>query len=77
MYELKELLYPDKCIRYSGKELDDLGIDGALIVESKDLLDRAEKKMSFNFNVYQEEFQRILYYEELPNGLATKNRTKS
>jgi hypothetical protein len=39
-----------------------------LLVESKDFLIAADKKMSFDFNVYEEEFGRILDYEEMPNG---------
>jgi hypothetical protein len=38
------------------------------LVESKDFLIAADKKMSFDFNVYEEEFGRILDFEELPDG---------
>lgn len=78
-YKVMESVYPDKCIRFSGKELADMKIDAApdyyvrkgkniLIVESKDFLIAADKKMSFDFNVYEEEFGRVLDYEEMPNG---------
>ncbi len=74
-----ESIYPDKCIRFSGKELSDMKIDAApdyyvrkgkniLIFESKDFLISADKKMSFDFNIYEEEFGRILDFEETPNG---------
>ncbi len=78
-YKVLESIYPDKCIRFSGKELADMKIDAApdyyvrkgkdiLLVESKDFLIAADKKMSFDFNVYEEEFGKILDYEEMPNG---------
>jgi hypothetical protein len=72
-------IYPDKCICFSGKELEGMKIDGApdyyirkgtniLLFESKDFLIRADKKGSFDFNIYKEEFQRVLYYQDLPDG---------
>lgn len=78
-YSVMKSIYTSNCIQFSGKELDDLKISGApdyyvrqgnniLIFESKDFLIRADKKLSFDFNVYEDEFQRKLYYEELPNG---------
>jgi hypothetical protein len=78
-YKVMESIYSGKCIRFSGKELADMKIDSApdyyvrkgkniVLVESKDFLIAAEKKMSFNYNVYEEEFGRILYYKEMPNG---------
>jgi hypothetical protein len=78
-YKVIASIYQDKCIRFSGKELADKNIDGApdyyvrkgkniLLFESKDFLIAAEKKMSFDFNVYEEEFGRVLDYEELPDG---------
>jgi len=78
-YKVVESIYPDKCIRFSGKELADMKIDAApdyyvrkgkniLLIESKDFLIAADKKMSFDFNVYEEEFGRVLDYEELPDG---------
>lgn len=78
-YKAIESIYSENCIKYSGKELADMKIDGApdyyirkgkniLLVESKDFLIAADKKMSFDFNVYEEEFGRVLDYEELPNG---------
>lgn len=78
-YKVMESIYPDKCIRYSGKELAEMKIDATpdyyvrkginiLLVESKDFLIAADKKMSFDFNVYEEEFGRVLDFEELPDG---------
>lgn len=78
-YKVMESIYPDKCIRFSGKELESMKIVAApdyyvkkgkniLLVESKDFLIAANKKMSFDFNVYEEEFGRVLDYEELPDG---------
>lgn len=78
-YKVMESIYPDKYIRYTGKELAEMKIDAApdyyvrkgkniLLVESKDFLVAADKKMSFDFNVYEEEFGRVLDFEELPDG---------
>jgi len=78
-YKVMESIYPDKCIRFTGKELADKKIDAApdyyvrkgkniLLVESKDFLIKADKKMSFDFNVYEQEFGRVLDYEDLPDG---------
>jgi hypothetical protein len=78
-YKAMEAIYPVKCIRFSGKDLADMKIDGApdyyirkgkniVLVESKDFLLAADKKMSFDFNVYETEFGRILDFEELLDG---------
>jgi hypothetical protein len=78
-YKVIESIYPDKCIRFSGQELTDMKIDAApdyyvrkgkniLLIESKDFLIAADKKMSFDFNVYEKEFGRVLDYEEMPDG---------
>ncbi|WMN07876.1 hypothetical protein QYS48_30200 [Marivirga arenosa] len=78
-YKVMESIYSSKCIRFSGKELADMKIDAApdyyirkgkniLLVESKDFLIAANKKMSFDFKIYEEEFGRVLDYEELPDG---------
>lgn len=78
-YKVIESIYPSNCIHFSGKQLSDMQIDGApdyyirkgkniVLFESKDFLILAEKKASFDFNIYEEEFQRVLYYEDLPDG---------
>jgi hypothetical protein len=79
LYRILEIIYPSKCLKYTGKELSDSGIDGApdyyvrkgkqvLLFESKDFLIRADLKASFDFNIYDEEFGKRLYYETQPNG---------
>ncbi|HEV8081930.1 MAG TPA: hypothetical protein VGP55_01950 [Chitinophagaceae bacterium] len=78
-YKVVESIYPTKCIRFSGKQLAEMKIDGApdyyirkgkniLLFESKDFLILADKKAAFDFNVYEQEFQRVLYYETLLDG---------
>lgn len=74
-YRVIESIYKDKCIRFTGKELADKNIDyyvrkgkNILLFESKDFLIAAEKKMSFNFNVYEQEFGSVLDYKVLDNG---------
>jgi len=84
MYKVLESIFPGKYIRYTGKELSDRKIIGApdyyirkgkniLLFESKDFLIKAEYKTSFDFNIYEREFKRVLYYEEMPNG-RVKNK---
>jgi hypothetical protein len=77
-YQVMGSIYPNNCIKFSGKELLDMNIDAApdyyvrkgkniLIIESKDFLISADKKMTFNFNIYNEEFGRVLDHEDLGN----------
>lgn len=79
VYKMMDIIYPSKCIKFSGKELDDMGMVGApdyylrkgeniLLLESKDFLIRADKKATFDFNVYEEEIGKTLHYELRPNG---------
>lgn len=79
LYRIMDILYPDKCVKFNGQKLADIGIDGApdyyirknkkiILFESKDFLIRADLKASFDYNIYDEEFAKTLYYEELPNG---------
>jgi hypothetical protein len=78
-YKIIEIIYPCSCIRFSGDELDKMGIDGApdyylrkgkniMLFESKDFLIRADKKLSFDYETYEEEFERILYYKVNSKG---------
>ena len=78
-YKVIDSIFADKCIKFSGQELDNMKIDGApdyyirkgeniLLFESKDFLIKAEKKLSFDYNIYEEEFTRVLYYEKMSNG---------
>lgn len=78
-YKVIESIYPEKCIRFSGKDLADMNINAEsdyyvrkgnnlLLFESKDFLIAADKKMSFDFNVYEDAFGKILDYEESTDG---------
>ncbi|HZV69818.1 MAG TPA: hypothetical protein VFG10_09745 [Saprospiraceae bacterium] len=78
-YKVIEGIYSPNYIRFSGQELEDRKIDGSpdyyirkgnniVIFESKDFLIAAAKKMSFDFSIYEEEFQKVLYYEDLAKG---------
>ena len=78
-YKTIEAIYPDNCLKLPGEQLDKMGIVGApdyylrkgkniLVFESKDFLIAAEPKMSFDYNVYDEKFGKILDYEELADG---------
>jgi hypothetical protein len=79
LYRIMGIIYPDKCLKFTGQQLTDWGIDGApdyyvrkgkriLLFESKDFLIRADLKASFDYDIYDEEFAKTLYYEKLPNG---------
>lgn len=84
LYRVIETIYKNNCIHYSGMQLADLRIDGApdyyirkgqniILFETKDFLIKKEVKASFDFIQYETEFQKILYYEELPDG-KVKNK---
>jgi hypothetical protein len=74
-YEILKVIYPEKCIAYTGKELMELHVDGApdyyirkgkdiLLFESKDFLIPAAAKDSFDFSIYELEFEKKLYFAE-------------
>lgn len=78
-YKTIELIYPVKCIKFSGQQLVEMGILGGpdyyvrkhkdiLIFESKDFLIPSGAKESFDFTRYEEEFEKKLYFEE-KNGI--------
>jgi len=78
-YKVVDCIFPGKCIKYSGQELENKKIEGMtdyyirkgkniLLFESKDFLIRADKKLSFDYEIYKEEFRRILYYTKESNG---------
>lgn len=73
LYQIMEIIYPNQTIRYTGKMLDDKVGPGApdyylrtgkrvLIFESKDFLIRKDLKVSFDFDIYDKEFSRPLYF---------------
>jgi len=79
LYNAIESIFTDKSIKLSGSQIVDAGIDGGtdfyvrkgkniLLFETKDFLIAADKKMSFDYEVYEEEFGRILDYEISENG---------
>lgn len=74
LYMVLESIYKGKAVvRFTGKELDDMEINGApdyylrqgrdiILFESKDFLIPKEAKMSFDFNQYEDEFEKKLYF---------------
>lgn len=79
VYKVLDLIYIGKCIKFSGQDFVNKRIDGApdfyirkgkniLLFESKDFLIKADKKASFNYHIYEEEFAKTLYFENLANG---------
>jgi len=79
LYQIMETIYPNQTIRYTGKELDEIVGPGApdyylrtgkrvLIFESKDFLIRKDLKLSFDFDIYDKEFSKTLYFEIKENG---------
>ena len=75
-YNVLESIYTkESCISFSGEELSKKNIDAApdyyirkgkniLVFESKDFLIPADAKGSFDFNIYESEFTKKLYFEE-------------
>ena len=77
-YKVIESIFPDKSIKFTGQQLTDMKVIGApdyyvrngnsiFVFESKDFLIRADKKVSFDFSIYEKEFSKTLYYETLTN----------
>ena len=74
LYRTIEIIFPDKCIKFSGQDLVEKGISSGpdyyvrkqndiMVFESKDFLIPADAKMSFDYNRYQDEFEKKLYFE--------------
>lgn len=74
LYDVVEAIFPDKCIKFSGQKIVKKGIEGGpdyyirkqkdvIVFESKDFLIPADAKMSFDFEKYQDEFEKKLYFE--------------
>ncbi len=79
LYNVMGSIWNNKCCKFSGKQISEMKIDGfidyyvrkgknILLFESKDFLIKADKKASFDFNIYEKEFKKLLYYEDMPNG---------
>lgn len=78
-YRIFREIYPNNCIAISGEEFSIRKIDGApdyyirkgkdiLLVESKDFLIPASVKDSFDFSMYENEFEKKLYFTD-HNGI--------
>ncbi|WP_214071890.1 hypothetical protein [Mucilaginibacter sp. dw_454] len=74
LYHVVEVIYPEKCIKFSGDHIANKKIKGGpdyyvrkyndvLLFESKDFLIPADAKTSFDFARYQDEFEKKLYFE--------------
>ena len=73
-YKALEAIYPDRCTKFSGDEMDKL-MDGApdyyirrgkdvLLFESKDFLVPVKEKESYDYAVYDRVFEERLYFTE-------------
>jgi len=82
-YNVLDSIFSKCKIRFNGQELSKLKIEGEpdyyvhngnniFIFESKDFLIKAINKESFDYNIYCEEFKRILYFEKKPNNKIKK-----
>jgi hypothetical protein len=78
LYEILKVVYSNNCIAFSGKQLADMGINGApdyyiregrdiILYESKDFLIPAAVKDSFDYSQYENEFEKKLYFIDV-NG---------
>lgn len=74
-----EIIYSETSVKFSGEELDKMKIDGApdyyirklnnvLVFESKDFLIPKQAKQSFDYGVYDAEFEKKLYFTEDEQG---------
>lgn len=81
LYEIIRKIYINKQVHMPGKEADSLGYSGSadyyvrkgndvLLFESKDFIIPKEHKMSYDFNVYEKAFRKVLYYKD-ENGKIT------
>jgi len=79
VYNVIKEIFPNNCIQYTGQEITDMKIVGGpdyyvrkskniFLFESKDFLIRADKKMSFDYSIYEKEFAKTLYFEENEKG---------
>lgn len=77
-YKVLDSIFVKSKIRFNGQELNAQKIqsepdyyvhngNNIFLFESKDFLIKASKKESFDYNIYCEEFKRILYFEEKPD----------
>lgn len=73
-YKALEAIYPDRCTKFSGDEMDKL-MDGApdyyirrgkdvLLFESKDFLVPVKEKESYDYAIYDRVFEERLYFTE-------------
>ena len=86
LYNFLERAYHKNYIKYTGEQISN-SIDGGpdyyirkgnkvFIFESKDILIGADKKASYDFNIYQEELKKKLYFEEKENGSIKRRAIK-
>lgn len=78
-YKVLDSIYPECKVKKPGREILELGIIGEpdyyirddnniLLFESKDVLISAEKKMSYDYEIYDKEFENKFYYHTDQNG---------
>lgn len=78
-YKVIESIFIGRMVKLSGSDFERLKIDGGpdyyirssnniFLFESKDFLIKACKKQSFDYNVYEDELERILYFENTDKG---------
>lgn len=74
LYKILNSIYQNRHIEFSGQQIKELGIDGEpdyyirngtslFLYESKDILINAEIKGSYDFNRYEPELKKKLYYD--------------
>ena len=83
VYEVLNRIYKNRYINFNGKEMREAGLDGepdyyirngnnVFLFESKDILIRADVKQSADFDMYEAELKKRLFYEEKEGRI--KNR---
>ncbi len=83
LYKLLNSIYRNRYIEYSGEEIKQFGIEAepdyyirngnnVFLFESKDILINATIKPSYDYNLYEQEFKKKLYYEEKGGKIEKK-----
>jgi hypothetical protein len=83
LYTLLESIYKGRYIKFSGSKIKELGLDAEpdyyvrkgnylFLFESKDILINATIKPSYDFNLYEKEFKKKLYFDDSNGRIVNK-----
>ena len=83
LYKTLNSIYQNRYIEYSGQQIKEQGLEGEpdyyirngsslFLFESKDILINAEIKSTYDFNLYEKEFKKKLYFETVNDKINKK-----